>query len=127
MFTVRGMDRSLKVGIFGLLAVVVAGCGGTRPKTTSRFELAGQDGALVAGTFVVDETNQVSIAMVDATNFTFTADKVSYAFTNVGTGGKIKVRLFQNEKAQGESTGARFVKGHAEMTGLGSSMSVSSE
>ena len=121
------MQWSLKVGAAILLAPLIIGCGGGRQKTTSRFELEGQNGALVSGTFVIDDTNHISIALVDSTNFTFTADKVNYAFTNVGTGGQIKVRLFQNEKAQGNASGVRFVKGRAEMTGLGASMSVTSE
>jgi hypothetical protein len=120
------MERFLRVGIAALLAAVLVGCG-ERPKSTSRFELQGQNGALVSGTIVIDDTNQLAIPMVDSTNVTVAADKVSYAFTNVGTGGQIKVRVFQNEKAQGDSSGARFVKGRAEMTGHGSSMSVSSE
>jgi hypothetical protein len=121
------MQWSLKAGAAILLAPLIIGCGGGRAKTTSRFELEGQNGALISGTFVIDDTNRVSIALVDSTNFTFTADKVSYAFTNVGTGGQIKVRLFQNEKPQGNSSGVRLVKGRAETTGVGSTMSVTSE
>ena len=127
LFRLRLMRWSLKVEAATFLAVLMAGCSGERAKTTSRFELEGQNGALISGTFVMDDTNHASIALVDSTNFTFSAAKVSYAFTNVGTGGQIKVRLFQNEKAQGSSSGVRFVKGRAEMTGLGSSMSVTSE
>jgi hypothetical protein len=122
------MQWSVKVGIVvAMLAALGFGCGRRAPKTTSRFELEGANGALVSGTIVIDETNQVSIALVDSTNFTFTADKVSYAFTNVGTGGNINVRLFQNEKPQGKGSGTRFVKGHAEMTAHGASMSLSSD